>query len=71
MLTTAERAEAERQSLQRCADFETVLTEIIYGFDPGTPSHSMTRDQIYEFVRNQFGPLFVTFCEQMNEFKIH
>jgi hypothetical protein len=71
MLTAAERAEAERQSLQRCADFETVISEIVYGFEPGNPSHSMTRSNISEFVRDRWGPLFVTFLDSLPQFIEH
>jgi hypothetical protein len=71
MLTQAEIREQHAIAERKCADFEEVVSEIVYGFEPGNPSHQMTRDSIIEFVRNRFGELFVGFCRQMPEFIIH
>jgi hypothetical protein len=86
MLTQAERAESERQSLERCADFETTVSEIIYaGLDGGSyppvfdadgklwpiPPPQMTVADILAFVHNRFGELFVGFCRRMDNFIIH
>jgi hypothetical protein len=73
MLTPAERAEAERQALQRCSDFETLVSNLIYaGFPDSDPRVDvLTRDEIVEFVRARFGELFVGFCKQLPQFIVH
>jgi len=62
MLTQAEIREQHAIAERKCADFEEVVSEIVYGFEPGEP---------VAFVRNRFGELFVGFCRQMPEFIIH
>jgi hypothetical protein len=71
MLTPSERAESDRRALVKCADFEEVVTELVYGFDGSDPRHLMTRDGIIEFVRNRYGELFVTFCHRLPQFIVH
>jgi hypothetical protein len=42
MLTQAEIREQHAIAERKCADFEEVVSEIVYGFEPGNPSHQMT-----------------------------
>jgi hypothetical protein len=84
MLSSTEIPAREQAALQDCADFEDIVTAIIYAGLEGRsgltvhdadgrpmPARLMTRDQIIEFVRQRFGPLFVGFCEQMWQFRNH
>ena len=74
MLTQAEIREQHAIAERKCADFEEIITKIVYGFpEPFRPDPLllMTRDDILEFVRIRFGELFVGFCRQMPEFIIH
>lgn len=72
MLTQAEIAEQHAIAERKCADFETVITEIVYaGFEGEKFPVVYTRDEIIDFVRTRFGELFVGFCRQKPVFIIH
>jgi len=73
MLTQAEIAEQERLALQRCADFEDVITQLINAGFPGTSPliALLTRDEIIELVRVRWGELFVGFCTRIPELIVH
>jgi hypothetical protein len=84
MLTQSEITAREQAALQDCADFETILTAIVYAGLEGRsgivvhdadgrpmPARLMTRNDILEFVRQRFGELFVEFCKSMPQFIVH
>jgi hypothetical protein len=86
MLNQEEKAEREQLALAKCADFEEVLTEIVYagleGPNPfviydidGKPwriqPREMTVADILEYVRERYGLLFLSFAKSMWQFTIH
>jgi hypothetical protein len=84
MLSSTEITAREQAALQDCADFEEIITAIIYAGLEGRsgivvhdadgkpmPARLMTRNDILEFVRQRFGPLFVEFCKQRWQFRNH
>jgi hypothetical protein len=86
MLTPSERAERERMALQQCAQFEEVITDIVFaGFEGEspfrvhdrdgnlwrTPAHEMTVGDILAFVHHHYGEMFVGFCKRKPEFIVH
>jgi hypothetical protein len=73
MLTQAEIREQHAIAERKCADFEEIITEIVYaGFEGEKPFPViMTRDEIIDFVRIRFGELFVGFCRQLPQFILY
>jgi hypothetical protein len=87
MLTQAEIVEREQIALDKCADYESTLTEItfaglenpavdfsIYDIDGKPwpiPPCRMTVRDIFQYVGVRFGPLFESFARQHPNFILH